>query len=368
MRILFVIESLKRGGKERQFTELINNLNLLSKKICLEIVLFRSDIDYQLQIDDKKIHVISGNLFRKSYLLLRIVQRFNPDIIHSWGILCTLISTSAIIRRKKIKLIDGSIGYAKKIAPFSKIDIISKINFYFADVVIANSDAGLQCHKKQANKKYMVIHNGIDSTRFTGLIPKNYVKESHGFIHKYYVGMIANFIISKDYVTMIEAANLILEKTKDVGFIFIGDGIQIDSIKNMVDPNLKEHFFFLGKIEDVESYIQVFNIGILLSNSENRKHAEGISNSILEMMATGIPVIATNTGGSIEIIENKKNGYLVEPFDKNGIVDIIEYLLINKNESALVGNRAKEMVNIKYSSKVMLSNYYQVYSELLSQI
>ena len=84
--------------------------------------------------------------------------------------------------------------------------------------------------------------------------------------------------------------------------------------------------YFLGNQKDVESIVNICDIGVLMTN--NLVHQEGVSNSILEYMAFSKPVIASKGGGTSEIVIPEETGFLINPFDVNDLAKKIVYLLI----------------------------------------
>lgn len=118
--------------------------------------------------------------------------------------------------------------------------------------------------------------------------------------------MVASFSNYKDYRTYIQAANRVLNKVNYITFLCIGSGDD-KTYRELVDPESKKFVKFLGRQENVESIMNICNIGILLT------YTEGISNSIMEFMALGKPVIATDGGGIKELIIDRETGFLIPP-------------------------------------------------------
>ena len=109
--------------------------------------------------------------------------------------------------------------------------------------------------------------------------------------------MVAGFDKRKDFATLIEAAIDICRERSDLVFMFVGGGPDWELLRSRVPQSMiNNQIIFTGKRTDVESVIQIFDIGLLIT------FYEGISNSIIEYMALGKPVIATDGGGTSEII------------------------------------------------------------------
>ena len=363
MKILFIIDCLRIGGKERQFVELVKEFNK-KPSIQINIIFLKNVIEYpKFKKLNIKCHVVPQNCFKAIFKIISLCRVFKPNIIHSWCKLCTLYSIPAA-KSLKIKLIDGSIRYAAPIKQLSKSHVLSELNFYFSEIVISNSRAGLITHKKVPNTKYRVIHNGININRVVIKPNKKKLKQNINFPYNYCIGMVANFSPSKDHFTFLDACKNVLKRRNDLGILFIGDGPNRKLVENQIPKNYKSHFFFLGKIENIYNILPILDIGVLLTNTNG--HAEGISNAIMEMMAIGVPIIATNAGGNPEIIENKKNGFLVHPFNEFEIVKCIELLLNNKELRFQLGYNNINKITSLFSYEKMIKKYLIIYNELVS--
>ena len=129
-------------------------------------------------------------------------------------------------------------------------------------------------------------------------------------------------------------------------------------LKKELAPNIK----FVGFRSDVERIISASRITLLLTN--NQVHAEGIPNSIMESMAAGIPVIASEGGGTSEIISNGNDGYIIQPQDHFTASNHIINLLNDPNLYNRMSNAAKEKIKTKFLLKDMANKYINLYKSL----
>jgi glycosyltransferase involved in cell wall biosynthesis len=144
----------------------------------------------------------------------------------------------------------------------------------------------------------------------------------------------------------------------------VGGGAGLNEIKSAVPSSLLNKIVFLGQRSNVESFINIFDVGVLLTNA--KVHGEGISNSILEYMALGKPVIASRGGGTNEVIIENETGLLIDPNKKEQLIEKIDLLMKNKNRES-IGQRGKNLVWEKFNLKTMVNNYTHVYRTLLTQ-
>ena len=111
--------------------------------------------------------------------------------------------------------------------------------------------------------------------------------------------------------------------------------------------------------------INIFDVGILLTNT--KVHGEGISNSIIEYMASGKPVIATRGGGTNEVVIDNQNGYLIDADDKDQLIEKIETLMKDKNLLEDFGKKSNQMAHEKFDLKIMTNHYITLYQKLLKE-
>jgi glycosyltransferase involved in cell wall biosynthesis len=361
MKILHIIDSLHAGGTERQLVELLKALQQDPKVEC-ELAVLDKDIHFKELLETKiKIHFLDKQAIQFSLMkqIFQICKTFKPDILHTWSYKPTRLSIP-IVKILNIKLINGSIRYAKSIRRFSNLWWNAKISFLFSDMIIANSKAGLLVHHLKESNKIKYIYNGFDFNR----IPLNQPGSKGNKNLKnvsYQVVMVANFIMAKDQNTLIEAGQEILKKRKDIHFLFIGDGPFRNKVEETVKPELKGYFKFLGKRKEVEELLAPVDIGILLSKEG---HAEGLSNTIMEYMAMAKPVIATRVGGNPELVKDNETGFLIPHQDRDALVHRIQQLLEDPGLRAEMGTKGHDRIKQSFSMKQMVSNYREIYQNL----
>jgi glycosyltransferase involved in cell wall biosynthesis len=360
MKILFFIDTLGSGGKERRMVELIKALNTVPE-VDVEIIVMSSDIHYQEILDmDIKIH----SLIRKTrkdifvfYRLFKICKTSSPDLLHCWDSM-TAIYAAPICSILGIKLINGMIIDAPtKQNIFNKDWLRAKITFPFSSIIIGNSQAGLNSYNAPL-KKSRIIYNGFNFNRLNGLKDANQQKKELNVSSLFVIGMVASFSIKKDYKTFFEAANLLLNKGIDITFLVIGSNTDSDESQFLAGKLHKEQFRFLGKRNDIESIVNIMDICILAT------FTEGISNSILEYMSLGKPVIATSGGGTNEIVIDNKTGFLCEVSNPADLAAKIEILLNNFELRKTFGLNGKRRIHDAFSISSMTSKYILAYSSI----
>lgn len=351
IRILYVSNGLDSGGKERQLIELIKNINI--DQHIIGIITFGKDQYYSAEAKryssyykelDKK-----TNRFKPFFSVWECFREFKPDIVHTWDGFSTMYSLLPC-RYYKTKLIDGSIrdaGAYKGWQFFFKWFLLGRSSF-----VISNSNAGLNAYKKRG----IVIYNSIDPTRFISF------KENKEFN----IVMTANFSDAKDHQTFLKAA-IPLVRNKIVDNVYLlGDGPLKERYINSINkehPDISSKFHFKGNVRNVEEYISECHVGVLCSTI---KFSEGISNSVLEYMATGLVPIVTDLGGSSEIIEDGRNGYLIKPEDSGRIIELVLVLKTTPELFRKLSQAARKTIETKFSMKKNIKMLTDIYSTLLN--
>lgn len=360
MKILFFIDGLRLGGKERRLIELLKGLKNHPE---FEIVVASvwKDIHYKefYQLDipiffiEKK-RKLDPSIFYKFYNLTRKIK---PDIVHTWSSMNTSYSIIAKIF-SNFKLINSQITNAPNIINWlSQFGIQTKLNFLFSDIILANSKTGLLSYHVPISKSRW-IHNGFDFSRIEGLEEKEKIRERFEIKTEKVVGMVASFSDTKDYKTYIKAAKLISAKRNDVTFLAVGNGVNFEKAKGLAENCSK--IVFTGKQQYVESIVNIFDIGVLST------YTEGISNSIMEYMALAKPVIATDGGGTKELIRDGETGFLVKANSPEKLASKIEYLLDNDKLASSMGKKAKERIKKEFSMEKMINAFVDLYGTLRS--
>ena len=363
-RILFFINGIHPGGKERRMLELMKELKS-RKEFDFQLVLMNTEINYPEVFDLKiKIHY----LIRKEkkdltiyYKFYKICKVYNPNVVHCWDSM-TAIYAIPTCKFLNIKLINGMVvDTPVKKNILNKNWLRARLSFPFSDVIIGNSKAGLIAYKAPA-KKSRCIYNGMDFERFQNLIDPSIIRREifgNSCHDIFIVGMVAAFETRKDHKTFIETAIKLIPGNNNLRFILVGGGILLNKIKNSIPLAYSDKIIFLGNTLIVEPIINIFDIGVLLTNS--RVHGEGTSNSIIEYMALRKPVIATRGGGTDEVVFDNYNGFLIDAGNSDQLSEKILELIKSDNRKEL-GEKGYQMVHDKFDLKIMTNEYIKFYT------
>jgi len=364
MKILFITDTLQAGGRERQLVELLKSLQIRKDIVCRLIVLSKNIYYSHVNKFNFKIYYLERKIKNDPVIfmkLYRITKEFQPDIIHSWESMCSIYAIP-VAKLAGVKFINGAIRNAPlKLKVLEKGWVRSKIIFPFADVILANSLAGLKAYGVPPNKAYC-IYNGFDFLRVKNLREPEEIRHQFNITTSKVVGMIGRFCDKKDYKTFILSAMHILKRRDDVTFLAIGEGPTSEECRQMVTLNFKDRIKFLDKQEDIESIVNVFDVGVLAT------YTEGISNAIMEYMALAKPVVVTDGGGTKELVLNGKTGFLVKPSNVQDMVKKIEYLLNDPKLATSMGNAGKVRIEKEFRLENVTNHYIELYQKCLGQL
>ena len=359
---MFLIDTLGTGGKERRLAELLKSIWL------------RKEIDYQLAVMSRNIHYkeVLNIGFNIEYIirktkwdalvflkLYRLIRQYRPDIVHCWDSM-TAVYSSPVCKLLHCKLINGMvIDTPVRQSILNKHWLRARLTFPFADMIVGNSEAGLKAYKAP-QRKSTVVYPGFNFSRTENLPDKQIVKKQLGIKTGFVVGMVATFWEMKDYPTFFRAARNILSRRKDVTFIAIGSDTDSQEANNLIEKQDKNYFRLLGSRSDVEALVNIMDVCILST------FTEGTSNSILEYMALAKPVIATNGGGTREIVSDGETGFLVEPSAPAKLADKIDVLLNDNTLREKFGAAGLNRIQNVFTIDRMTSAYINIYSRLTS--
>lgn len=302
--------------------------------------------------------VIKRNWTKKDpsifYKFYAVCREYKPDIIHVWGNMVAIYAIPAKLFLG-IPLVNFQIQTAPK--KVSKGLLSHVLTFPFSDIVVANSYAGLKAFNAPKYKS-IVIHNGFSFDRIENLENPDKVKKRLNIKTKYVVGMIAAFHETKDYKSYIIAANHILNVRKDVTFLGVGGGDR-SIYEEMICPDHRSNILLIEAQQNVESIMNICDIGILAT------FTEGISNSLVEFMALGKPIIATDGGGTNELIIQGKTGFMVGVEESEMLFEKIIFLIENTEIRLNMGRNGNERIKNNFSITAMVQGFDDLHNTLL---
>jgi glycosyltransferase involved in cell wall biosynthesis len=367
MKILFFINGLHPGGKERRLLELMRFLRV-HDAADMELALMSREMKYPAVYDlGAPIHYLIRRTKKDVGLwghVMRLCRAVRPDIIHTWDSM-TSVYVAPVAKILGTPMVNGMVTRAPSgISVWESEWLRARLTFPLSAAIVGNSRAGLEVYRAPRGKSHC-IYNGFDPKRVAVLEDPRDIRAKFSVTTEKVAGMVGEFAERKDFATFVLAAQKLLDGGRDVTFLLVGDGETLEACRALVRKEHAGKIRFLGWQDHVESIVNVMNVGVLATNAD--VHGEGVSNSILEYMALGKPVVATDTGGTKEIVVDGETGYLVKNRDAAGLALRVGELLDSPSLARSMGERGRARVAEIFSIQRMGEEYLRLYSDLLKK-
>ena len=277
-----------------------------------------------------------GN-FKAFKKLIKIQKENNYDIVHVHTPVASIFGRLLKVKFPKLKTIYTAHGY-HFLKGGSKLGWllyypIEKIMAKFTDVTINinSEDYEITKSKLKPKKCYFINGVGLDLNSYRGLSleeKERKKKELNIKDEDFVVIMIAELNENKNQIQLIKALEVLKDEYSNIKVIFVGEGSKLNELKEEAESRgISDKLLFLGFRNDVNELINISDIGVLLS------YREGLPRNIMELMANGRKVIATNIRGCRDLVCNDNIGILVDVGDYEGTARAIEkYYLLNDKE------------------------------------
>jgi glycosyltransferase involved in cell wall biosynthesis len=207
--------------------------------------------------------------------------------------------------------------------------------------------------------KYSLVHYGIDYSEFDRK-DQNLRQELGISPNALVVGMIACFKPQKSPQDFIKLASLIKNISEEIRFILVGDGVLRKKIERLICKfNLKNQVILTGWRRDIPQVLSAIDVFVLTSLWE------GLPVAVLEAMASGKPVVATNTGGIQEVVIEGKTGFLLPPPNMEKMSERISLLLKDETLRRNMGQNARQGLDFNFSLGNMIRNTESIYENVM---
>ncbi|MEW6246128.1 MAG: glycosyltransferase family 4 protein [Nitrospirota bacterium] len=299
--------------------------------------------------------------------LRKLVVQHDINLIHPHDyksdLFCYLVSLS--LRNRPLTLISTAhnwamMGFRGEI--YKRLDLFVMRRF---DHLIAVSDAtkSAMIDAGLSPRKITVIHNAIDTTAWTPRATNTFRSE-FGLEGVFpLIGYIGRITEEKDLQTWLRVAANIARQYTEARFVIVGDGasprLQTELQEMATSLRISERIVFTGYRQDLQNIYAALDVFFMTSCRE------GLSNSILEAMAMGLPVVATDVGGTKELIEDGDSGHLLPVGDSTGMTAALLKLLGDQRLRSRMALAARKRVEEKFSFQVRLRRIEDLYEQLI---
>jgi glycosyltransferase involved in cell wall biosynthesis len=355
MHIAIICKTFLKGGAEKQ--ALILTKLLVDNGVDVILVNW-----YGEKIDQRNLKYISdnsfsyfpmsGNYLKKLRKFQRILKHEEISIIVSYLTLANFVSgLSKILNRNVVTI--GGIRNEK--LPYYKFLFERLIHNYLNDATVFNNYSAKAKFESRGFKpeKIYVIQNAIE-LRNSEMVSRT----SNGEIKIVTVG---RFVRQKDYDTALKSFSNLVERNRDRKFKYfiVGYGPLEDEVREMAERlNLADNIRIFINPPDIQDILK--SSDIFLSTSL----FEGVSNSIMEALVAGLPVVATDVGDNSFLVKNGHNGYLVPCRDVDSIVEKLEHLSVSQEVRNEFGKNSIKVIEGEFSKMRLLESYLSLFSKL----
>ena len=366
-RVLLLTASLGSGGLERQLTLLATHLPACWRPMVLSLgggpfeeVLRRSGV--AVRIYRRRARLDPLPFVR----LARFIIATRPDVVHVWHWL-PATAAAPVCRISGVPLVDGTIRLGR---PYRKSGSPGHIVMSLADVVVANSHAGLQWSRVAATKG-RVVYNAFDPARLEALrgLPRPKSHRPDDDVRPFTVIMTGRLHAHKDHGTLLAAARLLASRSAPSTwrFVLVGDGPKRHEVEaeaaDLVAQGVVE---FANPGLEVLPLLATADVGVLMTN--DAVHAEGCSNSIMEYMASGLPVVCCDSGGNKELVADDVTGCVVPPGDAAALAHRLELLRADPDGRERMGAAGEARLLRDFSLARMVDGYVGIYDDCVRPV
>jgi len=368
--ILHVIHHLVIGGMENGLVNLINNIPVSSYRHVIVCIEDYSDFRQRIvrpDVDVIALHRSQIGAWQLRKQLYKICRQLRPAILHSRN----MSGLDALLPARLAGVpycIQSEHGFDVDSLKGNdwKPTLLRRIHSPLVSRYITVSQDIQRCLISKAkiqSSKIAQIYNGVNIERFS---PAQSEEKRqwlpHNFNNKnlFVIGTVGRIQPIKDQATLLRATAQIIteqpEHAKRLRLIIAGDGPLLESLQTLAKKlGIAPWVFFPGSLENVPQVLQSLDAFVLPSLNE------GISNTILEAMACGLPVIATAVGGNVELLDDGVNGQLFKPGDVSSLAKFILRYMDNDTLRQAHGKSALTRARTHYSLPAMVANYQAIY-------
>jgi glycosyltransferase involved in cell wall biosynthesis len=378
LRIMYVIGTLETGGAELQLLELLRRID--RSRFSVSLALFAASGRERArgladEVIDLGIPSTNGgpwrprgfHVTRAMHRLARYIRRSRPSVVHAIlpgacmvGCPAAKLAGAPVVIGSRRSLTAAYRGVSPLKAAMDRAALL------FSDYMVGNSRPvtnEITWQDGFPRAKTMTIHNGVDTDRFSPSTDRSLRREL-GFNEGHVVlGTVANFFAYKRHIDLVRAAALLCPEFPELRFLAVGEdrGTLPQIRRAIAEAGLEDRFVLIPGSESPERVFAAMDVYVCTSETE------GFSNVLLEAMAAGKPMIATNVGGNPEAVAKGVTGLLVPRHAPQALADAAQILLTSPKLRREMGIAARERALELFSIEKMVRSYEDFYSAVVAR-
>jgi sugar transferase (PEP-CTERM/EpsH1 system associated) len=368
IRVLHVVDNLGQGGLEHGLVNVIEQTDPARFEHAVIAIRALGWNAGRLSRQGVPVECLetAGGLRLQIPALARVIRKFEPDIVHSrnWGAIEAVPAARSTRSCAVVHSEHGLEAGANATEPWRRSGF-RRLAYELAHRVIAVSCHLRDLHSRRTGfppERIGVIHNGVDTRRF---FPSSGVRvrlrrELGIQDGQLCIGCVGNLLPVKDHITLLRALHSSSGELGPWRLLVAGEGPERTALQAFVDAHdeLRQRVHFLGATGRVAELLNALDIYVLPSV------AEGLSNSLLEAMATGLPAIATAVGGNVEVIEPGESGLLFPVGDSAALAEHLCLIERRVETRKKLAYGALQRITGTFSIQAMIHQYERLYEGL----
>jgi glycosyltransferase involved in cell wall biosynthesis len=360
LRIEMVLPSLEPGGQELVVVRLAKELKARGHDVGVTVTMEEGSLAAMLRDDGHDIALVPAPGLKTNWRAPSLITRFGqrrPDVVHvhSGVWLKAARAARAAGTRRVIHTVHGLLDREPWYG-----DTLKRLAARATDVVVAVSDP---LHRYLVNDvrlqpaQVVTVINGVDTATFRPGNKVGMLRQRLGIAaHSVVVGHVARLAPIKNQILLIDAFAAFRGRFDDAHLIIVGDGPERASLEQRIhEQSLESVVHLVGTFDDTAPLYREFDVFVLCSR------AEGTSMSILESMASGVSVIATDVGGNPALLDGGACGVLIPSEHKDALVGALLRLATNETDRAAFARAGRRRAESTYSESKVVDQYVDLY-------
>lgn len=300
--------------------------------------------------------------FLAALRLASVLRRERVDVVHNYLLRANVVGTIAA----RLARIPAVLASKRGCHERRGIELAgAKLSNWLADRVTANAEAVrdfVHANEGCPLEKMVVIPSGVDTDRFQPLPAADYKTRLGLHADRPVVGVVTRMRVRKGVEEFLRAMDLVRQRFPGTQAAVAGEVTLDDELQRLVEGSgLGEDLHLLGRRTDMPEVLSAFDTFVLSS------HDEGMSNAILEAMSMELPVVATDVGGTGEVVRHGESGLLVPAKDPLPLAEAICQVLSDPSRRRSMGQLGRQIVIDGFSARSMVRDMENLYISLLRE-